>query len=205
VQRVAISGRFQRVQALDVEKAVRGQIGRQGLLAIDLARVSLAVERIDWVDRASVARAWPRGLHVHLVEQVPVARWGDSGLVNERGELFVNDARRLPVELPELTGPEGMQAPMTARYLHSQSRLAEAGMRLAKVRLDQRGAWELGLDNGVVLRLGRLGVDERFDRFMVTASRIVATRATEIAYVDMRYANGFAIGWRSRAEGAKRG
>ena len=33
----------------------------------------------------------------------------------------------------------------------------------------------------------------------------VATRATEIAYVDMRYANGFAIGWRGGAGEVKRG
>ena len=29
------------------------------------------------------------------------------------------------------------------------------------------------------------------------AARIVASRAAEIAYVDLRYATGFAIGWRS--------
>jgi cell division septal protein FtsQ len=40
---------------------------------------------------------------------------------------------------------------------------------------------------------------------MVAAVRIVASRATEIAYVDMRYANGFAIGWRAGAGEVKRG
>ena len=72
-------------------------------------------------------------------------------------------------------------------------------MRLSRLRLDERGAWELSLDNGVPLRLGRCAaVDERFDRFIAAAARIVATRATEIRYVDLRYANGFAIGWRAR-------
>jgi cell division septal protein FtsQ len=40
-------------------------------------------------------------------------------------------------------------------------------------------------------------VDERFERFMVTAVKLIAQRADDIAYVDMRYSNGFAIGWRS--------
>ncbi len=71
-------------------------------------------------------------------------------------------------------------------------------MRLTQLRLDERGAWEFVLDNGVRLRLGRLQVDERFDRFMAAAARIVASRADEIAYVDLRYATGFAIGWKSR-------
>lgn len=205
VERVAITGRFQRVQPLDVEKAVRSQVGRQGMVGVDLEAISRAVEQIVWVDRATVARSWPRGIHVQVVEQVPVARWGAAGLVNLRGELFVNDSRHIPAELPELIGPPGFELQVTERYLAAQPRLVEAGMRLSQLHMDERGAWELVLDNGVSLRLGRLRVDERFDRFMVAAARIVASRATEIKYVDMRYANGFAIGWRSGTGEVKRG
>ncbi len=205
VEQVSISGRFQRVQPLDVEKAVRDAVGRGGMVAVDLEQIAGAVERISWVDRASVARSWPRGLRVQVVEQTPVARWGEMGLVNTRGQVFVHDSRHIPAELPELVGPPGYEAEMTQRYLAALPRLTEAGMRLAQLKLDERGAWELALDNGVKLRLGRLLVDERFDRFMAAAVRIVAARATEIAYVDMRYANGFAIGWRSGASEAKRG
>jgi cell division protein FtsQ len=205
LQRVAISGRFQRVQPLDVEQAVRRHVGRQGLIGVDLKAISRAVETIAWVDKANVSRSWPRGVHVQVTEQVPVARWGETGLLNVRGEVFVNDARHVPAELPELVGPGGYEMQMTARYLSAQPRLVESGMRLAQLRLDERGAWELALDNGVVLRLGQQQVDARFERFMQAAVRIVASRATEIAYVDMRYANGFAIGWRSGANEVKRG
>jgi cell division protein FtsQ len=194
--RVEISGRFQRVQPLDVEKAVRAAVQRQGLISVDLEAVSAAVRRIPWVDRASVARAWPQGLSVRVTEQIPVARWGSAGLLNARGELFISDARHLPPELPVLAGPAGFEMQMTERYLALQPRLVEAGMRLSQMQLDERGAWELLLDNGVRLRLGRQHIEERFDRFMVAASRIVAARATEIVYVDLRYSSGFAIGWR---------
>jgi cell division protein FtsQ len=205
VERVDISGRFQRVQVLDVEQVVRGVLGHQGMVGVDLQAVSLAVQRIPWVDRASVARSWPRGLQVQVVEQLPVARWGESGLLNTRGEVFVHDVRHFPAELPTLVGPPGSEARMTERYLAAQSRLVEAGMRLSQLTLDERGSWELVLDTGVHLRLGRLLVDERFDRFITAAARIVATRANEINYVDMRYANGFAIGWRTAAGEVKRG
>ncbi|MET0280260.1 MAG: cell division protein FtsQ/DivIB, partial [Steroidobacteraceae bacterium] len=199
------SGRFQRVQVVDVQKAVRDVLGNQGMVGVDLQAVSMAVQRIPWVDRASVARSWPRGLRVQVVEQTPVARWGESGLLNMRGEVFVHDARHIPAELPELTGPAGSEAQVTERYLAAQPRLVELGLRLSQLQMDERGAWEIVLDNGVRLRLGRMLVEERFDRFIVAAARIVATRATEINYVDMRYANGFAIGWRSGAGEVKRG
>jgi cell division protein FtsQ len=205
VERVSISGRFQRVQALDVEKAVRVAVADDGMAGVDLKGVARAVEAIAWVDRASVARSWPRALTIQVVEHTPVARWGEAGLVNVRGEVFVHDSRHVPAELPELVGPEGQQARMTERYLQSAPRLTEAGMRLTRLTLDARGAWEMGLDNGVTLRLGREQVDERFERFMSAGARIVAARAGEIAYVDLRYANGFAVGWRTASGGLRRG
>jgi cell division protein FtsQ len=196
IEKVAIEGRFQRVSPLDVEKAVRDVSRGQGLVAVDLDRIGAAVRRISWVDAVTVRRGWPRGITVFVVEQVPVARWGETGLLNTRGELFVNDARHIPPELPELTGPPGSQGEVTARYLAAQGRLVEAGMRLSAARLDPRGAWEFRLDNGVTLRLGRRQVDERFERFMSAASRLVAVRAADIDYIDLRYTNGFAVGWR---------
>ncbi|HUG72684.1 MAG TPA: cell division protein FtsQ/DivIB [Steroidobacteraceae bacterium] len=205
VERVAISGRFQRVQPLEVEKAVRAAVADEGMVSVDLAQIAHAVEQIPWVDRASVARSWPRALTVQVVEQAPVARWGEGGLVNLRGEVFVHDSRHVPPELAELVGPDGQQGLMTERYLAAAPRLTEAGMRLTRLTLDARGAWELTLDNGVTLRLGREHIDERFERFMRAAARIVAARAVEIAYVDLRYANGFAVGWRAGAGGARRG
>lgn len=213
VDRVDITGRFQRVQQVEVHKIVRDAVGHQGMVGVDLRAVSEAVRQNPWVDRASVARRWPRALQVYVVEQVPVARWGEAGLLNARGEVFVRDSSHLPPELPEFAGPTGSEAQMTEVYLAAQPRLAGVGLRLSRLRLDERGAWEIELDNGVQLRLGRqqlddgLGrqqFDERFDRFITAAAHIVATRATEIRYVDLRYANGFAIGWRAAGE-VKRG
>jgi cell division septal protein FtsQ len=34
---------------------------------------------------------------------------------------------------------------------------------------------------------------------MTTALKLVTQRGEDIAYVDMRYTNGFAIGWRGNA------
>jgi cell division protein FtsQ len=82
-------------------------------------------------------------------------------------------------------------------YLAAQGRVVEAGMRLTAIGLDARGAWDLTLDNGVRVRLGRLRYEERFERFASAALRLVAQRATDIDYVDMRYTNGFAVGWRA--------
>jgi cell division protein FtsQ len=197
IERVTVAGSFQRITAPEVEKAVRAELRGAGLVSVDLARVSRALRRLPWVDGASVQRSWPRGLAVRVVEQVAVARWNAADLLNARGERFLAAARFVPPELPQLSGPEGTEAEVVAHYLAAQGRVVEAGMHLAALRLDARGAWELTLDNGVRVRLGRQRYDERFERFASAALRLVAQRAADIDYVDMRYTNGFAVGWRA--------
>jgi len=210
VRRVEVTGQFLRVSPLQIEQAVlsyanSGARARSGgFVSLKLDALQAVLREIAWVDRARIERSWPDGLRVTITEQIPGARWGERGLLNSRGELFLKDARFIPAELPELNGPDGTEPQVARLYLDTYPRLAGVGLRLARVRLDPRGAWELTVtstqatttnNGGVVVRLGRQEVAERLDRFIAAASPLIATRAGEITYVDMRYGNGFAVGW----------
>ena len=193
---ISMDGSFQRVSPGEIEKAV-APFTQSGFMSADLDSIQRAVETVPWVDHARVQRRWPNSLHVTVIEETAAARWGESGLLNTRGQLFVREAAHVPAELPRLSGPDGTESQVAQRYLSTQGRMLEAGMRIAALRLDERGAWEMDLDSGVTVRLGRRDVDERLDRFIRTASQVISHRLNDITYVDMRYSNGFAIGWRN--------
>ena len=199
IEQIQVAGSFQHLTALDVEKSVRAQLHGAGLISVRLNAVQRSVRALPWVEAASVQRSWPHGLAVRVTEQQAVARWNQHDLVNTHGTLFVGDARFVAPELPQLAGPSGSEGEVVARYLALQGHVVESGMRLVALRRDARGAWEAQLDNGVSVRLGRKQVDERSARFLAVALRMLTQRAADIAYVDMRYTNGFAIGWRSGA------
>jgi cell division protein FtsQ len=198
VRVISMDGSFQRVSPGQIEKAI-APFSQAGFMSADLDGIQRAVEALPWVDHARIQRRWPNSLHITVMEQTAAARWGESGLLNTRGELFVRSATHVPAELPHLSGPEGTESQVAQRYLSVQGRMLEAGMRLAALRLDERGAWEMDLDSGVTVRLGRREVDARIDRFIHTALQVISHRLNEITYVDMRYSNGFAIGWRNPA------
>jgi cell division protein FtsQ len=183
------------VAAVEVEQVARRALSG-GFVSADLEQLREAVEALAWVDRARVQRLWPDQVRVEIVEQQAAARWGEDGLLNTRGELFASGVRHVPPELPRLDGPDGTEWQVAQRYLAIQGRMVELGLRVAALRLDARGAWELDLANGVTVRLGRRQVDERMDRFMQVGAQVIAGRAAEIRYVDMCYSNGFSIGWR---------
>ncbi len=198
VRRVVVEGEFQRVSPPEIEAAVV-KLARGGLASVDLDLVRESIESLEWVDRAVVQRRWPDAIRVAVVEQVAAARWNEAGLLNARGDLFIRNARYVPPELPLLQGPDGSEGVVAQLYLDAQGRLLEAGLRLTGVRLDERGAWELDLDNGLIVRLGRQAVTDRLERFIRLASPMVAKRTAEIRYVDMRYTNGFSVGWNARS------
>jgi len=195
VRSIVIDGPFQRVSPVEVEQVARGALSG-GFVSADLDRLRATVEALAWVDRARVQRLWPDRVRVEIVEQQAAARWGEDGLLNTRGELFASGARHVPPELPRLDGPAGTEWQVAQRYLAIQGRLVEQGLRVMALRLDPRGGWEMDLSNGVTVRLGRRQVDERMERFVQVAAQVIAGHAAEIAYVDMRYSNGFSIGWR---------
>lgn len=197
IRTVEVTGRFQHVSPVQIERVVAEQVRGEGLLTVKLAAVSRAIQALPWVAAVGVERDWPHALAVRVVEQVAAARWGGDGLVNSEGELFASGVSHFAAGLARLSGPEGSEAEVTQRYLAMRRRLSESGLAMTALRLDARGAWQLELANGITVRLGRAQVDERFEKFMGAALEIVEHRAGDISYVDMRYTNGFAIGWKS--------
>ena len=194
IRSIEISGPFQRVTALQIEAAISDDL-EDGFVSADLAVIRQRVMALPWIDQATVARRWPSRLQITVTEQVPAAVWDESGLLNVRGELFVRDARHLPAELPRLSGPEHRSAEVARRYLAIREQLIPLGLDLQRVYLDPRGSWQMTLANGVEVRLGRRDTDNRTSLFLDIVADIITSRAAEIDYVDMRYSNGFTIGW----------
>ncbi|HWM29427.1 MAG TPA: cell division protein FtsQ/DivIB [Woeseiaceae bacterium] len=198
IRAITIDAPFQRVSALQIEEAISGEL-EHGFLSANLTVMQKRIVALPWIDQANVARRWPDTLEITVAEQIPAACWGERGLLNTRGELFVRNARHVPAELPRLSGPPDRSAEVAQRYLDVRDNLIPLGLDVRRVHLDARGAWDMTLSNGVAVRLGRREVTERTELFLDVVANIVSSREAEIEFVDMRYSNGFTIGWKGDA------
>jgi cell division protein FtsQ len=202
IDAITIDGPFQRVSALQIEEAISDELAK-GFLTADLDTIRDQLTALEWIDRANVVRRWPAQLEISVTEQVPAACWGERGLLNTRGELFVTDARHVPAELPRLSGPEGRSAEVAKRYLRIREQLIPRGLDVRRLHLDARGAWDMTLQNGIEIRLGKRQVAERTELFLDVVADVITRRAKDIQFVDMRYSNGFTIGWNGETPAPK--
>jgi len=116
-----------------------------------------------------------------------------STLVNSYGDVFIaviaDDRRDL---LPHLAGPDGTSAEVLTRYAALLAPLKTIERAPAALLLTARRAWQLTLDNGAAIELGRTDADERIARFIQTYSELPALQVAG-AVVDMRYQAGLTI------------
>ena len=197
VRELEIEGPHQRVTKLRILSAAQPAVD-ESLLTLNLDEVRRRIAAIDWVDTVTLQRIWPDTLKVTYEEHRAAARWGESGLLNTRGELFATDSGHAFTELPWLAGPDGSERRVAMRYLDIRDRLDSAGLVLEAIRMDARGAFEVELDGGLVVRIGREDIDGRIDRFFRFAVPELVPDFERISYIDMRYPKGFAVGWLHR-------
>ncbi len=192
---VQVEGVFEHVSAETVRAAVVAAM-QGNFITVDLPQVQAAVETLPWVRHANVQRLWPDVLHVTVIEQVPLARWGETSLLNEAGIPFTPPAQSMPDGLPALQGPPGSGRLVALTHRDMSEIIAPLGRSIVGLKLDERRAWSLTLDDGMGVLLGRGDGYQRLLRFVRFYHRALQARAAEVELVDLRYSNGFAVRWR---------
>ena len=196
---IRVTGDLRHLDRGELEAVVAGAIDGN-FFTVDMAAIRTRVRQLPWVDQVSIRRAWPETLIMQVTEQVPLARWGKSALVNARGEVFAPESSSRVKGLAQLYGPPGSAPRVVEFYGLARARLQAAGLQVGRLGLDGRRDWVLELRGGIRLALGQDGEVERLDRFLGAYPQLVKDAEREPAQVDLRYAQGFAVSWRPRGD-----
>ena len=192
VERITVTGALEHTQAQAVKDMVQPALAG-GFLRADLALMQEQLAGLPWIFEASVRREWPSTLAIHVVEQRPIARWGDDGFLNHVGEVFHSTRAREVGELPLLAGPAGSASEMMAIYRRLVELLAPLDLAVERLTLDERGELGAALVGGAELLFGEEQFLERVQRFGVLYRAELAQRFSEVERVDLRYATGAAV------------
>ncbi|MEO7729219.1 MAG: cell division protein FtsQ/DivIB [Burkholderiales bacterium] len=172
-------------------EAIVGRELHGNFFTVDLESARSGFEKLPWVRNVNVRRQWPDRLDVTLEEHVALGRWGGAALVNTFGELFTAAADGA---LPLFVGPPGSAKEIAIQYVYFQRNLSAISQTPVQIQVSARRAWQVRLASGVTLELGREDVEARLGRFISVYARTVGRLQRRLTYIDLRYANGFAVG-----------
>lgn len=164
-----------------------------GYFLADMRGIEKAAKAFPWVDSVQVVRLWPDTLQLKIVEQKPVARSGDGGLINSRGERFLPGNAQSYARLPMLDGAQGQEKQLLNMLRLLNAKLKQRGLRIDVLRLTNRRAWSARLSGGVDVEFGKQDPALALDRLLALLPRLGEERVATIRKLDLRYPNGFAV------------
>ena len=198
LSRLRIEGQFERVSPEVLRQAVLPALDR-GFFETDVEAVRDQLTQLPWVARARVERSWPAGLRIRVWEREAYARWNDGALLDTEGAAFepatADRPEALMNTLPQLGGTPGNEVLVAQSYRRLSAALEDTPLAISGLQLDPRGEWTATTRLGLVLRLGAGDIGEKLPTLTGALLDAVGGRLDEVAYVDLRYTNGFAIGW----------
>ena len=194
IHNVEVRSEFNKV----TEKQIQAVIARNelnGFFSTDVDAITNEMREIPWLESITIRRVWPDTLQLTVTERKAIAYWNDSALLAVDGTIFSPEVESYPQDLPKLTGPEGTQANLLKSYISMAASLQTLNLQINELIMDDRRAWKVELDNGVVLNMGRQQTNERLQRFVEIYKDLAIASKEKAAVIDLRYTNGFAIRW----------
>ena len=167
LSKIVLQGKLEYVTAEDVQSAFR-QIST---ISVHLCRkISMycnkASKRIPWVAHAAIRKQWPDTVKVFLTEHHPEAIWNGIELLDGNGFVFEGDVGLLKEEKVKLYGPKETGPEVLQTYRELRPKFQKLGLAISSLVLNERRAWQIILDNGIRLELGKESLDERIERFI---------------------------------------
>ena len=179
----------------DIKESLLKMGTLKGFWGQDVEPIQTQIEALPWVKSSIVRKIWPNRLSIWITEYQPVAFWNQNQFVTQDGVVFQLPIERLKENtLPYLGGPDYQSLKVLEAWNQIYADFKSKNLIAKGMNIDERGAWQVTLDNDIVLKLGRGEWKSKLERFVTIYPQVDVPENKKIDYVDLRYAAGAAVG-----------
>jgi cell division protein FtsQ len=194
LSKIVLQGKLEYVQVQDVQQALSHMEHIGTFMSQDIDELQNVITALPWVAQASIRKQWPDTIKIYLTEHKAAAMWNGYALLNESGDIFEPDLAALKDEKVKLYGPQDSSHKVLNTWKEIAPLFRPLGLTITSLVLNERQAWQIILDNGIRLELGKESLKERVNRF-ITLYHQLGTKTEQVSYIDLRYDTGAAVGW----------
>jgi cell division protein FtsQ len=193
IQQYELVSEIQHVKPAEIDAVMEHYLGHS-FWEVELETIQSELTRLDWASSALVKRSWPDQLYVSIKEQVAVARWKQTGLVNQAGLVFYPKALGDFQNLVVLAGELADSAKILVALASFQDELATIGFTVSALSLRLEGIWHISLLNGSSIVLDQAGDEAKLNQFVRAYPKLSKALRKSPQVYDLRYSNGFIVG-----------
>lgn len=182
------------------EEAIRDAVSpqlRHGFFRAQVGSIQAALLQLPWIKTAAVEKIWPDKLRIKLSLHSAVAKWNKNAYLLDNGAVYQPNVPLTAALLPEINSPQNDSPALLALYYAFKADLATEALSIQALNESSTREYSVILSNGIVLNLGDKDLQQRMRRFVKVYPLELVDKSNRIAYVDLRYQNGMAVGWRN--------
>jgi cell division protein FtsQ len=194
IKAVIIDGDFVYISRQSVKLLIDEHM-KNSFIKEDLLSVRNKLMANPWIDSVSLRREWPDVLHVVIKEQRAIARWGDKGFLNYRGDLVLAKSDAVLNELPLLRSDDNQTQLLMRQYQFISELLSEHQLTILLLKKSTVGIWQAELNNGWKLFLGRADINKKIQHLLFALDQKAIVLGSDIDSIDLRYENGLSVQW----------
>ncbi len=196
LSQIIVQGELTYLSKFEIRDAVNTVGQLQSFMLQDVNVIQQAISTLPWISHVAVRKQWPDTIKVNVTEYKPDAIWNGIQLLDVSGNVFYGNLEQVnELELISLSGPQGSEKLVVEAFKQMRGILKPTKIQISELVLTSRRAWQIVTSENVRIELGRESRNERLHRFVDLFNKIREANR-QIAYVDLRYDTGAAVGWK---------
>jgi|688.fasta_scaffold237983_2 cell division protein FtsQ len=190
IRHVKLASHLTRVDSNSLRVKVNPFI--KGFFSTNVTKLKDEIQQVPFVGEVSIKRLWPDTLQITVNEIKLIAAWGKDRALTSRGEVVSANLRK-DKQLPIFNGPDEKASDLLAVYNELSEILSPYDLKIKGLALNNRQSWEVALDNGIKIMLGRKDIAQHLNSFLGVYPKIKTIHGDNIGSIDLRHSNGVAI------------
>ena len=178
----------------DISNAVK-YLYSKSFFDIDLNYLKNKLEKIEWVRKINVRRSYPNEIIIDIEEHTPILIWNNKMYINTYGEKF--NVSKIDKNIPILISDESRINEVFTYFKLFNEKLSSRKLdfKITKIMENEIRSLTISLSSGINIKLGSKDVNNKIPLFFEIYKSLNTRDLNKIRYIDMRYSNGFSVGW----------
>lgn len=178
----------------DISNAVK-YLYSKSFFDIDLNYLKNKLEKIEWVRKINVRRSYPNEIIIDIEEHTPILIWNNKMYINTYGEKF--NVSKIDKNIPILISDESRINEVFTYFKLFNEKLSSRKLdfKITKIMENEIRSLTISLSSGINIQLGSKDVNIKIPLFFEIYKSLNTRDLNKIRYIDMRYSNGFSVGW----------